>query len=97
MSKTTLEQPVKRGAETIAEVTLRKPNSGELRGMKLTNLLQMDVGSMITLLPRITNPALTPDEVAELDPADLMALAGEVVGFFMTAQARAEMEAEMRR
>ena len=89
MSDVTLQNPIKRpGGEDVTKISLRKPLAGELRGLKLTDVLQMDVGAMITLLPRITTPAITPDEAAGLDPADLIALAGPVVGFFMTGQDR---------
>lgn len=78
-----LMQPIKRGETVISEVALRMPDTGALRGLKLTNVLQMDVNTMQVLLPRITEPALLPDEVAGLGPADLLVLSGEVVSFFM--------------
>jgi hypothetical protein len=91
--KINLVTPIKRGTETITEIALTKPNAGSLRGIKLTNLLQMDFGTLAVLLPRITQPALTPDEIEALDPADLMSLAGEVVAFFMNpAQVQAARE-----
>ncbi|WP_044062382.1 phage tail assembly protein, partial [Pseudomonas aeruginosa] len=31
----TLDQPIKRGAQSIESLTLRKPSSGELRGLHL--------------------------------------------------------------
>lgn len=89
----TLASPVARGRETIAEVAVRKPTSGALRGMKLTNVLTMDVSTMLVLLPRVTEPALLPDEVADLAPADLLALSAAVVGFFMTPAQAAQVEA----
>lgn len=78
-----LVTPIKRGETKIAEVSLRMPDTGALRGLKLTNVLQMDVNTMQVLLPRISEPALLPDEVASLNPADLLLLSGEVVSFFM--------------
>lgn len=91
MSDVTLQSPIKRGAgnEPIKSLSVRKPLAGELRGLKLTDVLQMDVGAMLILLPRITSPAILPDEAASLDLADLMALSGKVVGFFMSSQDRA--------
>ena len=38
-----LDTPIKRGDGHITSVTLRKPNSGELRGVSLAELLQMKV------------------------------------------------------
>ena len=90
MSKTVLQIPITHGNVTITEVEVRKPTAGELRGMKLFLLLQMDVAALIMLLPRITAPALSADDVAGLDPADFMSMANEVVSFFMTPAARAE-------
>ncbi len=84
-----LDNPIVRGEQKIESVTLRKPKSGELRGIQLATLMAMDVGALHTVLPRITSPILTTQDVAGLDPADLLALGMEVVGFFMT---RAEKE-----
>lgn len=75
--------PIKRGETEISEVTLRKPNTGALRGLKMLEIMRMDVNSMLMLLPRISEPALLPAEAADLDPADLMRLSNEVVSFFM--------------
>lgn len=81
----TLSTPVTRaGGEPIVAVTVRKPGVGALRGLKLLDVLQMDVNAMCKLLPRVTEPALLPDEVAALDPADFVALAGQTTGFFVS-------------
>ncbi len=85
MEKVTLQTPVERkGSDPIAEVGLRRPAVGDLRGMGLTDLLRMDVKAMERILPRITVPSLLPEEVAALDVADFMALAATVVGFLAT-------------
>lgn len=78
------------GTEFTA-VGLRKPDVGTLRGLKMTDILQMDVNAMLVLLPRITEPALAPSEVSLLDPADFMSLAGRVVAFFLTADQQAQL------
>ena len=84
-----LETPIQRGESQITEVTLRKPKAGELRGLNLTDLLQMDVAAVIKVLPRISDPTLTETEAASLDPADLTALASEVAGFLLPKSAKA--------
>jgi len=76
-----LEQAIKRGESKITEITLRKPASGELRGLKLGDLINGDVSATIRLVPRISQPSLTEQEVAALDPADLLACADAVAGF----------------
>ncbi|MBN0855831.1 phage tail assembly protein, partial [Pseudomonas aeruginosa] len=75
----TLDSPIKRGDTTITEIVLRKPQSGALRGTRLQAVMEMDVASMMTVIPRISTPTLTPQEMADLDPADLAAMSVEVV------------------
>lgn len=79
----TLDTPIKRGDTTITEIVLRKPQSGALRGTRLQAVMEMDVASMMTVIPRISTPALTPQEMADLDPADLSAMSIEVVLFLL--------------
>ena len=83
----TLGPPIRRGTTSIESITLRKPNSGELRGVSLVELLQMDVGSLIKVLPRISSPSITAVEVAGMDPADLLALSSKISGFLLQKSA----------
>ena len=83
-----LETPLKRGEQEITEIQVRKPQSGELRGVSLVDLLQMEVTALQTVLPRITTPTLTPFDVGQLDPADLLQLAGAVSHFLLPKAAR---------
>lgn len=78
-----LETPIIRGEQKIERVSLRKPSSGELRGVQLSSLIRSDVDSLYIVLPRITTPTLTAHDINQLDLVDLGNLAGEVVGFFM--------------
>lgn len=78
-----LDTPIRRGTTTIDSITLRKPNSGELRGVSLSELLQMDVNSLVKVVPRISSPTLTSVEVTSMDPADLFALGTKVSGFLL--------------
>lgn len=89
----TLETEIKRGDTTVTGVQVRKPLSGELRGVSLAELAQLDVGALIKVLPRITVPTLLPTEVEKLEPCDLMALGAEVVGFLMSKADRASLSA----
>ena len=77
----TLEQPIKRGDDEVTEITLRKPNTGALRGLMLSNILQIDVDSMVKLLPRISTPSLSQKELYDLQPSDFTQLALEAAGF----------------
>ena len=87
----TFETPLTRGDQAITGVTLRKPAAGELRGIALADLLRLDVAALITVLPRITSPTLTAQDVAGLDLVDLTAIGTEVLGFFMSKADRANL------
>ncbi|CAJ0819162.1 hypothetical protein LMG19087_03674 [Ralstonia wenshanensis] len=84
----TLDTPIKRGEQDITTITVRKPGSGELRGVSLMDLMRMDVTALHTVLPRITTPTLTTADVSKLDPADLVKLASEVTGFLLPKEAK---------
>lgn len=90
----TLDTPIKRGNGEITEVTLRKPNAGELRGVSLAELLQMKVDALQTVLPRITNPILHKQDMATLDPADLVNMGTVVVGFLLTKETKRDFVTE---
>jgi len=86
-----LESPIVRGEQKIDALTLRKPGAGELRGLQLTAVVNADVNSLLVLLPRITTPTLTNHDVMQMDPVDLAAIGGEVVGFFMSRREKAAL------
>ncbi|MCP8687742.1 phage tail assembly protein [Marinobacterium sedimentorum] len=85
-----LDEPLPRGKDSITLITLRKPKSGELRGLSLQDVLNLDYNSLEALLPRISSPTLTKQDVANLDPADLTGLGTIVVGFFVAKEKKAE-------
>ena len=78
----TLTRPITRGETTVAAVTLREPDAGAMRGLKLLDVMQMDVSALIRLIPRIAEPYLSEAEVALMGPADIARLGMAVVGFF---------------
>ncbi len=90
--KFTLDYPVISGTNTLieagAEITVRKPGSGELRGLTLMALSQLDVAALETLAPRITTPVIPKGAV--MDPADLMQFGGEVMDFLLPKAAKAQ-------
>lgn len=87
-----LDFGITRGTDVIKSITLRKPKTGSLRGLNLNEVLNIDINAHIKLLPRITNPAITAAEVADLDPADFTTLASGVVGFFVSQKVKAESQ-----
>ncbi|WP_417761711.1 phage tail assembly protein [Shewanella sp.] len=90
----TLDNPIQRDGKTITEVSLRKPKAGELRGLNLNDILNMDVNSLTVLLPRISTPMITKDEARQLEPEDLLLLGGAVTNFLLPKQMREPTSAQ---
>jgi hypothetical protein len=91
----TLDEPVMLGTNVLIEagvvVTVRKPGSGELRGLQLVALNQLDVFSLETLAPRITSPVIV--KGATMSPSDLMQFGAEVMDFLLPTAAKAQLKA----
>lgn len=90
----TLDEPIKREGGDIASVQVRRPCSGELRGLSLAELLNTNVDPLVKLLPRITIPTLTEAEVKKLAPADLVQFGGAVVNFLAPKAAMEQFQNE---
>ena len=90
----TLDSPITRGTQVIDKISLRKPMAGELRGTSLAALVNLDVDALQKVLPRISTPTLTEQDVARLDPADLVQLGGLFAGFLLPKAAQASMESQ---
>ena len=83
-----LDFPFARGDQQIEKVQVRRPRSGELRGLNIADLVQMNVAATAKLLPRITVPPLTETEINNLDPADLTQFGMEVQDFLLPKAAK---------
>lgn len=79
----TLDEPIQRGDTIISEITVRRPKAGELRGVSLIDIGNINVTALQQVLPRITSPTMTAQEVSNLDPADLVQLGVEVAYFLV--------------
>jgi len=91
----TLSEPIVRGETTIETLTIRKPRSGELRGLTLQDVLSTDVSAILKLIPRVSEPPLTSEEADNLEPEDLAEIGGTLRGFFMTQAERQAIEVMM--
>ena len=69
-------------SDSITQVELRKPMAGELRGLSFTKALEVDVDTMVTLVPRISK--LTERQMLNLDPENMAPLFTGVAGFFVS-------------
>ena len=87
----TLSKAITRDGKPVIDITLREPSAGELRGIKLFDLIQGDTGSLIDLLPRISTPALTKQEALGLSLRDSM-LALNLVATMITGEAADDAE-----
>ncbi len=50
----TLQEPIQRGDQLIETVHIRKPKSGELRGVNLSEVLTANTDAIMQVLPRVT-------------------------------------------
>ncbi len=85
-----LDTPLTRGDKEITEIQVRKPKAGELRGVSIASLMQIDVTELTKVLPRITTPTLTDDELRAMDIADLTQMGLEVSGFLLPKALKAD-------
>lgn len=83
----TLNYPIKRGDKEIASITLHKPDSGQLRGVNLRGCFEMDADATITLVPRISDPKILPNEMHLFDPSDLLQFSAAIANFFLPPSA----------
>ena len=79
----TLTRPIQRGEQVIKQVKITEAMSqpGSLRGLKLFDVIQSDVDSMIELLPRVTEPALTKADIVTMHSYDFGLLVTAAVSF----------------
>lgn len=68
----TLDTPIKRGADLLEKIVVRKPDANDMRGLSLLGVVRMDTDVLINLLPRISDPQLNMGEVLRMSPADLV-------------------------
>ncbi|XVN73929.1 hypothetical protein AAEX37_01005 [Oligella sp. MSHR50489EDL] len=77
-----LLEGIKRGDKEIKELTLRRPKAGELRGLKILDLVNLDTQALMTFLPRITMPSINSQELGQMELSDFMTLSAEAISFF---------------
>ncbi|SNS20649.1 Phage tail assembly chaperone protein, E, or 41 or 14 [Sphingomonas laterariae] len=83
-----LDTPIIRGETKIESIQLRKPGGGELRGISLVQLGQLQADALHTLIPRISIPPLTKPEAMALEADDLLACGIEIGDFLLQNRRR---------
>lgn len=94
-NEVTLETPIKRGEASLTTIEVIKPNSGALRGASLRGLLEFMAQDIITVIPRVTIPAITPQEAQGMDPVDLLEIGAKIADFLLSRRAKAQASAEL--
>lgn len=78
-----LDNPLTRGDQKVSKVVLRRPTGAELRGVSLLDLMRIDTTAVCEVLPRISTPALTKQELAAMDAVTLVELGAAVSSFLV--------------
>jgi Phage tail assembly chaperone proteins, E, or 41 or 14 len=83
-----LSQPLAIDGKEVDHVVLHRPRPGELRGLSLISVLQMDFNTMIRLIPRVSEPSLNGCAVATMQVVDFVKFATEIVLLFVPNEER---------
>jgi P2 family phage contractile tail tube protein len=84
-----LSVPIAReGGAALDKLELRRPDAGALRNLSLSDVGQLQVRALLTLLPRICTEKLTRKDLLKIDFADWMEIAGEVGDFLLPRRLR---------
>lgn len=84
MTPVTLDVPLKRGETELRTIFVRRAGGGELRGVSLVGLGQLEYDEIERLLPRVTVPPITAREIqVDLDAADITRLGAAAADFLL--------------
>ncbi len=86
-----LDEPIKRGEMLIEQVILRQPNGGEMRGLSMMDIVQMKTEALFVLVPRISDPILLPNELKQMNPADLMQIATVIAQYYVPKKMQSDI------
>ncbi len=79
--KVKLPTSIEKDGKKIKIIELRKPNAGNLRGLNLTDICNMDFDAACTLLPRIS--ILNERDLLNIEVENLTPLMVQIAGFFV--------------
>jgi len=87
-----LETPLIRGETELKQLRFRRPVAGDLRGLSIAKLGQLDYDEVRKLAPRITMDGLIDAEVDKLDSADLIELSSAFADFLFQKRHKAALQ-----
>lgn len=82
--KVKLPVPFEKEGKKITTIELRKPYAGDLRGLTLPDVCQMDFSAACILLPRIS--ILNERDMLNIDTENLTVLMVEIASFFVNTK-----------
>ena len=97
MESLRLTTAIQRGEQSITQLALRKPKAGELRGLSMQELMNARISAVLDILPRITTPPITQQEADNMEVEDVANASGIIIGFFMTALQKHQIERALNR
>lgn len=74
--------PIPYGDGALSELTMRPPKAGDLRGLKLIGLTDMDPAMILKIAARVSLTPVAEGQLEQLEVYDLMELTEKVAGFF---------------
>lgn len=87
-----LETPLERAGGQLTELRFRKPVSGDLRGLSIAKLGELQYDEQRKLLARISLDGLIAEEVDKLDVADQIEISGALTDFLVPKRRMAEFQ-----
>ena len=78
-----LSKTIEINGKKTKTITLREPMSGELRGLSMLEVVQLNTNAITTLAPRISE--LSETHMVNMGAADLLVIGGTIAGFFVPA------------
>ena len=92
----TLTRPITRDGNEIKTITITDEvkQAGTLRGLRLVNVMNMDVDSISTLLTRCTSPRLRRKEISEMETSDFVELCEALTPFLAPKEPGTKSETE---
>ena len=92
----TLTRPLTRDGNEIKTITITDEvkQAGTLRGLRLVNVMNMDVDSISTLLTRCTSPRLKLKEISEMETSDFVELCEALTPFLAPKEPGEKSETE---
>lgn len=82
-SAVTLHRPISRADGDIEKLAFRAPTAGDLRGLQMTALMNLDVSALLTLAQRCSTTRVDAADLAGIDASDIGLIGAVLLNFFV--------------